>query len=52
MRWSVRDCSRDVLRLSYAISAILPQNTRSRRVAPDVVEAYKKQRSTSHRGAA
>jgi RimJ/RimL family protein N-acetyltransferase len=29
----VRDYSRDVLLLSYAISAILPQNTRSRRVA-------------------
>ena len=29
----VRDYARDVLRLSYAISAILPQNTRSRRVA-------------------
>jgi RimJ/RimL family protein N-acetyltransferase len=28
----VRDYARDVLRLSYAISAILPQNTRSRRV--------------------
>ena len=29
----VRDYGRDVLRLSYAISAILPQNARSRRVA-------------------
>ena len=29
----VRDYARDVLRLSYAISAILPQNARSRRVA-------------------
>jgi RimJ/RimL family protein N-acetyltransferase len=29
----VRDYARDVLLLSYAISAILPQNTRSRRVA-------------------
>jgi RimJ/RimL family protein N-acetyltransferase len=29
----IRDYARDVLRLSYAISAILPQNTRSRRVA-------------------
>ena len=29
----VRDYVRDVLRLSYAISAILPQNARSRRVA-------------------
>jgi [ribosomal protein S5]-alanine N-acetyltransferase len=29
----VRDYARDVLRLSYAISAIHPQNTRSRRVA-------------------
>ena len=29
----VRDYARDVLRLSYVISAILPQNTRSRRVA-------------------
>jgi [ribosomal protein S5]-alanine N-acetyltransferase len=29
----VRDYARDVLRLSYAISAILPQNSRSRRVA-------------------
>src|SRR5437588_699638 len=29
----VRDYARDVLRLSYAISAILPQNVRSRRVA-------------------
>lgn len=29
----VRDYARDVLRLSYAISAILPLNTRSRRVA-------------------
>jgi RimJ/RimL family protein N-acetyltransferase len=29
----VRDYARDVLRLPYAISAILPQNTRSRRVA-------------------
>jgi RimJ/RimL family protein N-acetyltransferase len=28
----VRDYARDVLRLSYAISAILPQNARSRRV--------------------
>lgn len=30
---SVRDYARDILRLSYAISAILPHNTRSRRVA-------------------
>jgi RimJ/RimL family protein N-acetyltransferase len=29
----VRDYARNVLRLSYAISAILPQNARSRRVA-------------------
>ncbi len=29
----VRDYARDVLRLSYAVSAILPENTRSRRVA-------------------
>ena len=29
----VRDYARDVLRLSYAISAILPRNARSRRVA-------------------
>jgi [ribosomal protein S5]-alanine N-acetyltransferase len=29
----VRDYARDVLRLSYAISVILPQNARSRRVA-------------------
>jgi RimJ/RimL family protein N-acetyltransferase len=29
----VRDYARDVLRWSYAISAILPQNARSRRVA-------------------
>jgi RimJ/RimL family protein N-acetyltransferase len=29
----VRDYARDVLRLSYAISAIHPENTRSRRVA-------------------
>ena len=29
----VRDYARDILRLSYAISAILPQNARSRRVA-------------------
>jgi len=29
----VRDYARGVLRLSYAISAILPQNARSRRVA-------------------
>ena len=29
----VRDYARDVLRLSYVISAILPQNVRSRRVA-------------------
>ncbi|HXP03027.1 MAG TPA: GNAT family N-acetyltransferase [Stellaceae bacterium] len=29
----VRDYARDVLQLSYAISAILPHNTRSRRVA-------------------
>jgi [ribosomal protein S5]-alanine N-acetyltransferase len=29
----VRDYARDVLRLSYAISAILPHNARSRRVA-------------------
>jgi RimJ/RimL family protein N-acetyltransferase len=29
----VRDYARDVLHLSYAISAILPQNVRSRRVA-------------------
>jgi RimJ/RimL family protein N-acetyltransferase len=29
----VRDYARDVLHLSYAISAILPQNARSRRVA-------------------
>ena len=29
----VRDYARDVLRLSYVISAILPQNARSRRVA-------------------
>jgi RimJ/RimL family protein N-acetyltransferase len=29
----VRDYARDVLRLSYAISAILPPNARSRRVA-------------------
>jgi RimJ/RimL family protein N-acetyltransferase len=29
----VRDYARDVLRLPYAISAILPQNARSRRVA-------------------
>src|SRR5260370_18652154 len=29
----VRDYARDVLRLSYAISTILPQNARSRRVA-------------------
>lgn len=29
----VRDYARDVLRMSYAISAILPQNARSRRVA-------------------
>ena len=29
----VRDYARDVLRLSYTISAILPQNARSRRVA-------------------
>jgi RimJ/RimL family protein N-acetyltransferase len=28
----VRDYARDVLRLSYAISAILPQNARSRRI--------------------
>ena len=32
----VRDYARDVLRLSYAISAILPQNVRSRRVAERV----------------
>jgi RimJ/RimL family protein N-acetyltransferase len=30
---SVRDYARDVLRLSYAVSAILPQNARSRRLA-------------------
>ena len=30
---SVRDYARDVLRLSYAVSAILPQNARSRRIA-------------------
>ncbi len=29
----VRDYARDVLRLSYVVSAILPDNTRSRRVA-------------------
>jgi RimJ/RimL family protein N-acetyltransferase len=29
----VRDYARDVLRLPYAVSAILPENTRSRRVA-------------------
>jgi ribosomal-protein-alanine N-acetyltransferase len=29
----VRDYARDVLLLSYAVSAILPQNARSRRVA-------------------
>ena len=29
----VRDYARDVLRLSYVVSAILPQNARSRRVA-------------------
>jgi hypothetical protein len=29
----VRDYARDVLRWSYAVSAILPQNARSRRVA-------------------
>ena len=29
----VRDYARDVLRLPYTVSAILPQNTRSRRVA-------------------
>jgi len=29
----VRDYARDVLRLSYVISAILPSNARSRRVA-------------------
>jgi RimJ/RimL family protein N-acetyltransferase len=29
----VRDYARDVLLLSYAISAILPQNARSQRVA-------------------
>ena len=29
----VRDYARDVLRLSYVVSAILPQNVRSRRVA-------------------
>ena len=29
----VRDYARDVLRLSYAVSAILPHNPRSRRVA-------------------
>jgi RimJ/RimL family protein N-acetyltransferase len=29
----VRDYARDVLRLSYAVSAILPHNARSRRVA-------------------
>jgi len=29
----VRDYARDVLRLAYAVSAILPQNARSRRVA-------------------
>jgi len=29
----VRDYARDVLRLSYTVSAILPQNVRSRRVA-------------------
>jgi [ribosomal protein S5]-alanine N-acetyltransferase len=29
----IRDYARDVLGLSYAVSAILPQNTRSRRVA-------------------
>ena len=29
----VRDYARDVLRLSYTVSAILPQNARSRRVA-------------------
>src|ERR1700675_2971298 len=29
----VRDYARDILQLSYAISAILPQNVRSRRVA-------------------
>jgi [ribosomal protein S5]-alanine N-acetyltransferase len=29
----IRDYARDVLRLSYAISAILPENARSRRVA-------------------
>lgn len=29
----VRDYARDVLRLSYVVSAILPQNSRSRRVA-------------------
>jgi RimJ/RimL family protein N-acetyltransferase len=31
--WRVRDYARDVLRLSYVISAILPSNTNSRRVA-------------------
>jgi len=30
-----RDYARDVLRLSYAVSAILPHNTRSRRVAEE-----------------
>jgi Acetyltransferase (GNAT) domain len=29
----VRDYARDVLRLSYAVSAILPENARSQRVA-------------------
>jgi RimJ/RimL family protein N-acetyltransferase len=29
----VRDYARDALRLTYAISVILPQNARSRRVA-------------------
>ena len=29
----VRDSARDVLRLPYAVSAILPHNARSRRVA-------------------
>jgi RimJ/RimL family protein N-acetyltransferase len=29
----IRDYARDTLRLSYVVSAILPQNARSRRVA-------------------
>ena len=38
----VRDYARDVLRLSYAISAILPQNARSRRVARTVRRASRR----------